>query len=60
MAVILNNGPQVGILAQIKLGHGLLPAMATDAVARKEGTHGFHKTAFEIEFRWIGCGSPHG
>ena len=58
MTVILNNGPQVGILAQIKLGHRLLPAMAADAIARKEGTHSLDKTAFEVEFGGIGRGSP--
>ena len=58
MTVILNNGPQIGVLAQIKLGHRLLPAMATDAIVRNERTHGLHKTVFEVEFGRIRCGRP--
>jgi len=58
MTVILNNGPQVGMLAQIKLGHRLLSAMASDAIGHNERTHRFHKAVFEIEFGGIGRGSP--
>jgi hypothetical protein len=34
--------------------------MATDAIVHKEGTHGLHKTAFEVELGRIRCGSPDG